>query len=267
MTKLSDFEQEILHFINEYRSTKGLVPLLMNAEIQAVALVHNQNMASGAIEFGHDGFKKRAAHLMSALHGISAAENVAYGQTTPSQVVQSWLDSDGHRKNIEGDFTHTGISLVQDKDERNLFTQFFLKIEEEIVPIEEEIAIDASILVQEIINGLNHYRTTKNIPALQLNRTISEAAQQHSENIARGLIPFGHEGFKERATKLLKKIKGKGFAENVASGHRDTKKIIESWLNSDGHRKNIEGSYTLTGIGVAQSEDGQFYYTQIFVKA
>ncbi|MCP4440024.1 MAG: CAP domain-containing protein [Aureispira sp.] len=267
MAQLSDFEQEILHFINEYRASKNLAPLVFDEQIQSTVLEHSQNMASGSIDFGHDGFKKRAAQLMSTLRGISAAENVAYGQTTPGQVVQSWLDSDGHRKNIEGDFSHTGIGLAEDGEGRNLFTQFFLKVEEEMPVTEEEISIDASILVQEIINDINEYRATKNLHAFQLSREISEAAQLHSDNIASGNIPFGHDGFKTRATTLLKKIKGKGFAENVASGHRDTHKIVQSWLKSDGHRKNIEGAYTLTGIGVAQSDDGQFYYTQIFVKA
>lgn len=267
MAQLSDFEQEVLYFVNEYRSSKNLAPLTFNEKVQEVVLIHNKNMAKETIPFGHEGFKERAAQLMSTLNGTSASENVAYGQTTPGQVVQSWLDSDGHRKNIEGDFTHTGIAVGQDKEGRNLFSQFFLKIEEIAVVTEEEIAIDASILIQEIISELNNYRSTKNLTAFQLSREISAAAQQHSENIANGLISFGHDGFKERATTLLKKIKGKGFAENVASGHRDTHKVIQSWLNSDGHRKNIEGAYNLTGIGVAQSEDGQFYYTQIFVKA
>jgi uncharacterized protein YkwD len=32
-----------------------------------------------------------------------------------------------------------------------------------------------------------------------------------------------------------------------------------------GHRKNIEGPYEVTGIGVARNAQGEVYFTQIFV--
>jgi uncharacterized protein YkwD len=37
------------------------------------------------------------------------------------------------------------------------------------------------------------------------------------------------------------------------------------WLNSPGHRKNIEGPYNLTGIAMAKAKDGTMYFTQIFI--
>jgi uncharacterized protein YkwD len=49
-------------------------------------------------------------------------------------------------------------------------------------------------------------------------------------------------------------------------GHdRPAEEIVRGWLASPGHRKNIEGSYAFTGVGVVRSASGKLYVTQIFV--
>src|SRR5690606_4645258 len=40
--------------------------------------------------------------------------------------------------------------------------------------------------------------------------------------------------------------------------------VTTGWLDSPGHRKNILGSYTHIGIGVACSSSGRPFYTQVF---
>ena len=57
-------------------------------------------------------------------------------------------------------------------------------------------------------------------------------------------------------------------AENVASsqGYPDAAaEAVRGWLGSAGHRKNIEGPYDRTGVGVARSATGEVFFTQIFV--
>ena len=40
----------------------------------------------------------------------SAGENIAKGQRTPQEVVQAWMNSEGHRRNIlSNDYTHIGV--------------------------------------------------------------------------------------------------------------------------------------------------------------
>ena len=41
---------------------------------------------------------------------------------------------------------------------------------------------------------------------------------------------------------------------------------MTAWLNSPGHRKNIEGDFTHIGIGVVKNDAGVYYFTQIFLK-
>jgi len=40
---------------------------------------------------------------------------------------------------------------------------------------------------------------------------------------------------------------------------------VRGWLESRAHRENIDGSYNLTGIGVARNAAGEVFFTQIFV--
>jgi uncharacterized protein YkwD len=76
---------------------------------------------------------------------------------------------------------------------------------------------------------------------------------------------FGHDGFEGRVKKIAQKLGGlKASAENVAYGHLSAKEVVNNWLKSPGHKKNIEGKYTMTGIGVVKANDGTLFFTQIF---
>ena len=119
---------------------------------------------------------------------------------------------------------------------------------------------------REILNLVNEYRYKKNLQPLEMIGQISEVAEDHSNNMAKNKVPFGHAGFDDRIDGLLKNIKGaNAAAENVAYGNIDAEAVVDMWLNSKGHRKNIEGNYNLTGIGISEEKDGRLYFTQIFV--
>lgn len=117
---------EILKYVNQYRRSKHLRPLEANSFISSIALEHSRNMASGKTRFGHDGFKERIDRIKKHFKVLRvAAENVASGPMSAREVVDGWLHSPGHRKNIEGDFEYTGIGLVSRRDGMIYFTQIF----------------------------------------------------------------------------------------------------------------------------------------------
>jgi uncharacterized protein YkwD len=125
---------------------------------------------------------------------------------------------------------------------------------------------DFNSLRNDILDLINQYRARKGKPALALADEASAEAETHSKRMAKGAVNFGHGGFDERSARLLKKIKGiNATAENVAYGYSSAEEVVKGWLNSPGHRKNIEGNYNVTGIGVARSRNGDLYYTQIFL--
>jgi uncharacterized protein YkwD len=123
-----------------------------------------------------------------------------------------------------------------------------------------------STLNKEILGLINEHRAEMGLKPLIMNDVIMAAAESHSRNMGAKKVPFGHQGFDARMNKLGKQLKPvDGFAENVAYGPTTAKEAVELWLNSPGHKRNIEGNYNLTGLGIAKGKDGELYYTEIFI--
>ncbi len=122
-------------------------------------------------------------------------------------------------------------------------------------------------LERDAFNRINAYRKTKGLTALVWNDAIAVQARIHSQNMANGRVPFGHNGFAARiaATKVLYS----GAAENVAynQGYAEpAKQAAEGWFKSPGHEINIRGNYGLSAVGVARNAQGKVYFTQLFIK-
>jgi uncharacterized protein YkwD len=125
-TSATAYDDQILALVNGHRRSIGKAALTMNEVIWAQANNHSQEMASKAVPFGHDGFDARVAAIRAVLgSGGSAAENVAMGYGSAESVVNAWLNSAGHRANIEGNFTRTGVSAVKSSDGVWYYTQVF----------------------------------------------------------------------------------------------------------------------------------------------
>jgi uncharacterized protein YkwD len=120
---------------------------------------------------------------------------------------------------------------------------------------------------EDILSQINQYRRSKGLSALKLNNEISAEAEKHSQRMASGKVPLGHSGFSSRIQQIADHVGHiSRSAENVAYGSRNAKEVVTGWINSPGHRQNIEGDFTLTGIGVASNSKGILYFTQIFVR-
>ncbi|MDI1352243.1 MAG: CAP domain-containing protein [bacterium] len=122
-------------------------------------------------------------------------------------------------------------------------------------------------LQNEILSHINQYRKQHHLPMLQMNSYMVKEAKQHSIDMATHKIPFGHQYFIKRINRLNAQIKNSGGgAENVAYNYKDAEDVVNNWLRSPGHKRNIDGNYDLTGVGVAYDKKGQIYFTQIFLK-
>ncbi len=119
-----------------------------------------------------------------------------------------------------------------------------------------------------ILDRVNAYRKSQNLPPLTLDPVISAQAKAHSEKMAR-VGKIGHEGFNDRVQSVAKEIVYRSAAENVgySVGYAQPEAIaVEDWINSPGHQKNMVGRYDLTGIGMAKNAQGETYFTQIFIR-
>lgn len=127
---LNALEQAIYQQVNEYRQSRNLPPLTVDASINEQSKLHSQAMASGKVPFSHQGFDDRVDAIAKSISYRSAAENVAFneGYSDPAtQAVKGWLNSPGHRKNIEGNFDLTGVGVVKNAEGKYYFTQIFIR--------------------------------------------------------------------------------------------------------------------------------------------
>ena len=85
--------------------------------------------------------------------------------------------------------------------------------------------------------------------------------------MAMGEVDLGHDGFSERyemaRTVAILSSAGENVGMNFAV-QDPVNNAMDNWLDSDGHRQNIEGDFNLTGVGIARNELGAIYFTQLF---
>lgn len=121
-------------------------------------------------------------------------------------------------------------------------------------------------LVDDVFTYTNKFRKSKRLSPLEMRDDLNIIAQKHSDNMARGRVAFGHDGFNKREALARKDFPGAThFAENVAYGSPTGKDVVDGWKRSTGHRRNMLGPYKYIGIGVARDRKGVLYYTQIFI--
>jgi uncharacterized protein YkwD len=259
-----DFEREIIELTNQHREAAGLNALVVANVISEQSRLHSQNMASGKTSYSQNSFEKRANAIIGEIGGLAFAENVASGHGTAEGAVNGWLASQVHKDNIEGDFTHTGVGVARGKDGTYHFTQIFVKVDpNSILSLDDQIAAKLQVDIVELVN---QHRATLGLNPLTISNVVAEQSTIHSMNMAKGKTRFSHDGFDKRVDAIIKQIGGVGFAENVAFGQTTAESVVDGWLNSPGHRKNIEGDFTHIGVGIAQAKDRSIYYTQIFAK-
>ncbi len=127
-----------------------------------------------------------------------------------------------------------------------------------------------SAVEKETFSLINQYRKANQLPVFAWDGEIAKEARAHSKDMATGEVDFGHEGFRERISRLKSVLPGVGGAgENVFmtdSPDRVTQNAVTQWLRSPHHLENIRGDYNYSGLGVWQDKDGAIYFTQIFVK-
>jgi uncharacterized protein YkwD len=120
-------------------------------------------------------------------------------------------------------------------------------------------------IVQDVLSQTNQFRRSQGLPALIIRQELNAIAQEHSSDMARGRVGFGHDGFGKRNSMANEKIKQlHSFAENVAYGASSARQVVTMWKNSSGHRRNMLGLYKYIGIGIAKDSRGIIYYTQVF---
>ena len=119
-------EKQLLNLVNEYRASINLPAMVHEDNSYYHATQHSLLMISKAA-ISHINFDKRAAEISRRTGALFIVENVAKDYSTNEKALEAWLKSDTHKKSIEGDYTHTAISIQKDGNGKRYFTQIFFR--------------------------------------------------------------------------------------------------------------------------------------------
>lgn len=106
------YVNEVLSLVNKYRNQNGLASLTLDSSLCNAADIRAKEIKTS---FSHTRPNGTSCFSVLSELGISyggAGENIAYGQSTPEEVMTAWMNSDGHRANILGSsFTKLGVGV------------------------------------------------------------------------------------------------------------------------------------------------------------
>ena len=126
-SETTKFEEELLYEINEYRLSLNLNFVYPEELSRNVAEIHVKNMIT-LDKVSHDDFNDRVIVLLTnGAHSVG--ENVGYGFTTARGFLNGYINSEPHKKILEGrNYTHIGVRALKDSNNRYynalLFVEF-----------------------------------------------------------------------------------------------------------------------------------------------
>lgn len=110
-----DYAKQVLDIVNQERAKIGKTALKMTEGLFETA---NQRAAELAVTYDSGHLRPDGTQCFTAFPTGNSmmGENIAMGQTTPTQVMNSWMNSEGHMKNILGmslDYATIGIGCFE----------------------------------------------------------------------------------------------------------------------------------------------------------
>ena len=121
------YRQEVLELVNAERAKEGLNPLVVLENVTAAANIRAKEIDS---VFSHT--RPDGSSCFSALEELNAGfrtmgENIAKGHGSPQEVMEGWMNSEGHRKNIlNPEFTGLGVGVYRNASGTLCWSQFFV---------------------------------------------------------------------------------------------------------------------------------------------
>lgn len=117
---------EVLRLVNEERAKAGLSELKLDAAVTAAANVRAKEIKQSFSHTRPDGSSFSTALTEQGAAYRGSGENIAWGQKTPEQVMNAWMNSDGHRANIlNKSFTNLGVGYYLDESGTAHWVQLF----------------------------------------------------------------------------------------------------------------------------------------------
>ncbi|MFB9720804.1 CAP domain-containing protein [Planobispora longispora] len=290
-------EKRVVDLVNQARADRGCAPVVFDARLYAAARGHSTDMAENGY-FSHtskDGRNPGARIREAGFSPLRAwAENIARGQRSAESVHNAWMRSSGHRANILNcKLTHIAVAYAKNAGGVPYWTQKFAATTasaptakptatptakptatptaKPTTPAPSPTGTGGTVGTteeNEVVRLTNIERQKGGCSPLKHDPQLRKAAYGHSADMAENGY-FSHTSKDGRS--FMDRIRqagftgGSGWAENIAWGQRTPADVVNGWMNSSGHRKNIMNcKYNLIGVGAAKNSQGRIYWTQNF---
>ena len=259
----TDFEGRVFERINNERIAHGLAPLIWHDSLAGVARNHSSNMAQM-------NFFNSTCH-----EGLSPSERIT-NAGIPWTHTRSFIMGGNHLTPesltlpeddvlLDQVLTHIGVGFYYSSQSRygRYFTIEFIAMP--IRPSNETMRQ----WERTVLDLTNDYRAGYGLPPLTWDDSLAQAARLHSADMAYNDF-IAHEG--SDGSTVGERITRTGWdwrmvKENVATGQQAPYIVVDSWINSPGHRANMlseDVRYLGVGFYFLESSQAHFHWTQKF---
>ena len=240
---------------NKLRADAKLPPLAFAPLLAKAAQVQATDMA-GREEMSHEGSDgstpaervKRAGYRY-----LTTGENVAVYYRDVLRVMQAWVESPPHKKNILGDFTELGVAKVEGKDGKAYWCVEFGK------PMPK---FDPTQAAATFVDRLNDARAGSKRGKLAGNPKLAAAAQAQAAELAKSK---GKDGTPTEFTGL-DTSRYQELAMSTAVGSPTAEDVLKMFLDNPAYQERLLGPSTQVGVGYATDDDGTPYWCLILGK-
>ena len=120
------FAQEVVRLVNIERAKEGLNSLTADTKLEKAAIIRGKEIQTSFSHTRPDGSSFSTVLKENNISYKSAGENIAWGQKTPQEVVNAWMNSPGHKANImSSKYSKIGVGYLKNSEGRNYWVQLF----------------------------------------------------------------------------------------------------------------------------------------------
>lgn len=267
----NDLRQDLLRLINAERRSKGAPPLRHSPALSQVAQWHTgvvsrqDRLSTGSREDLRNQMKRAGyqAHKWT--------ESIATSPGGPETVLQNWRRNDPatFRDLMDPQARDIGFGFGRFQG-MPLYVVLFAEAQADYIARETLDLRDLDAVRRQIVAAVNAARRKAGVPPVKANGDLDEAAQRHSEDmLARNF--FAHQspsGATVRERSRAAGYRWRTIGENIAEGQLSIQEVMDTWMRSPGHRRNIlDPGFKELGVGLAMGPSGGTYrvvWTQNF---
>ncbi len=252
---------EILRLVNAERQKAGAPPLRLSPELARAAQAHAAEVAArGSLKLRAGSTEEMRERLQQAGYQPHAwTESLAATSSDPATLLREFQqdDSESYRKLLSPEYLDLGIGV--DRLGRTPLYAFLFAVPQEDYFARRTAGLrDLARVRAEMLARVNAERRSSAYP-LRANPKLDLAAQRHAEDmLARHY--FAHESPEGQTVRERARAAGyewRVIGENIAEGQFSVDEVMDTWMHSPGHRRNIlDRDFKELGVGLALGKSG-----------